>query len=188
MEQAWMTLEDFWRYCGNHPLSPLLRLLLSSDGSMVRSLKGLFLVPTSLEVVDQAERLLDDESSTRLEVPKGEKAIDRTVWLSVKVGPSEGKRLVFARSLFPISKTRPDLYQEMRLGETPIGEIIETRALSTWRDRLEIAYLPFPEVASGLGLAEDHLFWARRYRLTISGTVSAILFEVFSPQLSSFSS
>jgi len=187
MAHTWMTLDDFWQHCRNHPVSPLLRLLLSSDGSMVRSLMGLYLSPPALELIDQSERLLDDESSGCLGVPKGEKAIDRTVWLTLQQGPSGPTRVLFARSLFPIAKIKPNLYQEMRLGKLPLGEILESRALSTWRDQLHIACLPFPELAPGLGLAEDQLFWARRYRLTISGEISAIICEVLSPRLSSFS-
>ncbi|MBN4053216.1 DUF98 domain-containing protein [bacterium AH-315-L15] len=188
MEQQWMTLENFWVYCRNHPVSPLLRMLISSDGTLVRSFTSLFLAPITVELVEQKETVIDDVSAERLEIPKGEKAFERTVWLSPHNERSEDKRCLYAVSLFPIAKMQPALYQDMRLGEKPIGRIIEERGLSALRDRLEIAYLPFPEVAKGLNQVEESLFWARRYRLTLSEHISAIISEVLSPRLSSFSS
>ncbi|MFQ5598792.1 MAG: chorismate--pyruvate lyase family protein [Nitrospiria bacterium] len=188
MKQDWMTLEAFWQHCRTHPVSPLLRLLLSSDGTMVRAFTGLFLEPTALQVVEQGDGVIDEALSQTLGVPIGEKAMKRRVWLRARRGRSGYEKCLYAVSIFPISKIQPNLYQDIRLGKKPIGRMIEDRRLATWRDALEIAYLPNPDAAEGLALPEDTCFWTRRYRLTMPGQLLASIREVISPQLSSFSS
>jgi len=189
MKQDWQTMEAFWNDCRKNPQDPaldlLLRLLLSSDGTVIRYLNALFLSPTSLEVLEQHEIGMDKQSTDLLEVPEGEQALERKVWLCNARSRSPKGRLLYAVSVFPIAKIEVGFYREMRLGKKPLGQIIEEHTLSTRRDKLEVACLPFPGVAQGLGLSEDHLFWARRYRLIISGQLSASIREVFSPRLSS---
>ncbi len=187
-----MTLQTFLSASRLQTLSPSLRLLLSSDGTMVRALNTLFFEPTVLETIKQTEIVLDEKTANILEVAAGEKAIERTVWLSTRLGREQldkkRLRVLHAISKFPISQMKPALYQEISLGQKAIGQIIQDQQYSTWRDSLEIARRCFPEVAKGLQLPEETLFWARRYRLTFSEQVSAIICEVLSPQLSSFSS
>lgn len=206
MNEAWLKAEAFRDYCRDHPVSPLLRLLLTSDGTVVGHLNSLFLRKIEVEVQAQSEVLIDDELSAWLEIPKGEKGIERKIWLAEggflspdpplrnsKPDPPadppsiRGEKRVYAVSTFPISKLKPDFYHDMKLGRTPLGKMIEARRLSTRRDQLEISHRPFPEVAKGLGFPQDQLFWARRYRLTISERASGAIFEIFSPHFSSFS-
>ena len=206
MIEAWLKVEAFRDYCRDHPVSPLLRLLLTSDGTVVGHLNSLFLRKIELEVQAQSEVLIDDELSAWLEIPKTEKGIERKIWLTeggffssdpalrnAKTDPpadcpsTRGEKRVYAISTFPISRLKPDFYQDMKSGRTPLGKMIEERRLSTRRDQLEIGHRPFPDVAKELGFPQDQLFWARRYRLTISERASGAIFEIFSPHFSSFS-
>lgn len=190
MEYHWMKRDAFAVYCREHPVDPLLRLLLTSDGTVVRHLSALFSGPISLEVQDQREIVINDEMSEWLEIVKGEKGIERRVWLT-DAPPEEGKNGLHARGLkrlyaistFPISRLKPDLYREIELGLKPLGQIIEERRLPARRDRLEIGQRLCPEAAKAFGLPQDELFWARRYRLTISEQASGAIFELFSPRL-----
>ncbi|MFQ5949339.1 MAG: chorismate--pyruvate lyase family protein [Nitrospiria bacterium] len=191
MRQVWMNLEAFWDYCREDTIDALLRLLLTSNGAVVRHLSALTLGSIGLTIESQCEILINDDLSEKLEIPKGEKGFERRIWLTggnalPEKDPlgNEEKKWLHAVSIFPISRLKPDLYQEMRLGEKPLGRIIEEKQLPTYRDLLEISRLPFPEIAKGLGLSEDMLFWARRYRLTILDQ-PGIICEVFSPRLSS---
>jgi chorismate-pyruvate lyase len=211
MNDAWIKVEAFRDYCRDHPVSPLLRLLLTSDGTVVGHLNALFLRTIEVEVQAQSEVLIDDELAAWLEIPKGEKGVERKIWLTeggfrsssdetsetsaprnVKDPPAfpasaRGEKRIYAISTFPISRLKPDFYHDMKLGRTPLGRMIEERRLSTRRDQMEIGHRPFPEVAKELGLSQDQLFWARRYRLTISERASGAIFEIFSPHFSSFS-
>lgn len=188
MKQEWQTLKVFWERCELEPVSPLLRLLLSSDGTAIRSFNSLFLNLPELEVLDQHETFTDDDQALQLEIPQGEKVLERSVCLSIRRDEGIRERLLFAISSFPVSRLKLDVYQDLQLRQKPLGQIVEERSLSTFRDCLEIAHLPFPKIAEALELKEDTLFWARRFRLSISGQVSASICEVFSPYLSSFSS
>lgn len=207
MNKAWLKVEAFRDYCRNHPVSPLLRLLLTSDGTVVGHLNSLFLRTIEVEVQAQSEVLINDELSAWLEIPRREKGVERKIWLTeggflppsreadALRGPNRpldpasprGEKRVYAISTFPISRLKPDFYHDMKLGREPLGRMIEERRLSTRRDQLEIGHHPFPEVAKELGFPQDQLFWARRYRLTISEQASGAIFEIFSPHFSSFS-
>ncbi|VAX30525.1 hypothetical protein MNBD_NITROSPIRAE01-751 [hydrothermal vent metagenome] len=187
MNQAWRPIETFWTGSDDSRIAPLLRLFLSSDGSVVRSLKSLFLQTIEIELVRQEQIAIEKKVSEALEVTPGEKGIERTVWLNRE---EEGKthHLIYAVTAFPVSRLKPNLLQALQLGEKPLGQILEEGQLSTYRDHLEVTYLPFPSVAQGFSLPEDTLFWARRYRLWINGVISAFILEVFSPEFSSIRS
>jgi len=188
MTRAWQTLEEFLKDCEKFQIPPLLRLLLASDGSTTRSFNSLFLTPITITLESQHESLIDDSSASQLEVSKGEKAIERCIWLKTGKGSKPDQKLLHAASILPISRFMPDIYQELQLGQKPLGQIIAERGLATHRDCFEVALLSFPDVAKELELKEDTLLWARRYRLSISGQISALIQEVFSPGLSLFSS
>ena len=188
MKQGWQTLEVFLENCKSLPIPPMLRLLLASDGSTTRSFNSLFLMPVRLELVSQHEMAVDGLQSSQLGVSRGEKAIERAVWLKVVERDKPERKLLYAVSTIPISHCKPDLYQELQIAQKPLGQIIEERGLATHRDCFKVACLPFPQVARGLALKEDTLFWARRYRLSISEEISVLIREVFSPGLSLSSS
>lgn len=189
MKTEWLTKEAFWKGCRRNPIDPVLRLLLTSDGTLIRHLQSLFLTSVQVAVQDQREILIDEAQSSWIGVPAGEKGIQRKVWLTVG-GPSaaRGEKKVYAVSTLPLSGLKPDLHQEILLGQKPIGRIMEAQHLLTRRDRLEIAQVPLPQIAEELGLHPRELFWARRYRFVISDQVSGVIFEAFSPSLFSSSS
>jgi chorismate-pyruvate lyase len=189
MKNEWLTKEAFWDLCRRKPVDPILRLLLTSDGTLIRHLQSLFQAPVQVAIQDQREILIDEEHASWIGIPAGEKGIQREVWLTVGA-PSAAKneRKVFAVSTFPLSGLKPDLHREILMGQKPIGQMIEAQHLLTRRDRLEITRLALPQVAEPLGLQPGELFWARRYRLTISDQASGIIFEAFPPSLFSTSS
>jgi chorismate-pyruvate lyase len=207
MKEAWLKVEAFRNYCRDHPINPLLRLLLTSDGTVVGHLNSLLLKTIQVDVQAQHEIVIDDELSEWLEIPKGEKGVERKIWLTegAFLSPSDdnrpdrshpenreektittrGEKRLYAISTFPVSRLKPEFYHEMKLGRTPLGRMIEEHRLSTRRDQMEIGHHPFPEIAKEMGYPQEQLFWARRYRLTISEQASGAIFEIFSPHFSS---
>ncbi len=185
MKHTTFSMEKFLEYCRRHPVSPIERLLLSSDGTVVRILQSLFLCPVRLETVYQHETVINDEESEWLEIPCQEKVIRRKAWLVVKGDASrQNQRKMLAISTFPVARLDPVFYQQLLLGEKPIGTIIQECRIPTYRDKFEICHLPLPEVARDLKLSEDALFWTRRYRLTLSDQCPGLISEVLSPTLS----
>ncbi|MFY9269242.1 MAG: chorismate lyase [Candidatus Manganitrophaceae bacterium] len=191
----WITKETFWDDCRLKSIDPLLRLILTSDGTLVRHLRSILLSPIKIEIEDQREIFLDEEQARQIGLRAGEKGIQRKVWLTLENRPLDvapnlprkGEKKVFAVSAIPLSGLIPEVYREIRSGQKPLGEIIEAYQLATYRDRLEVARLPFPEIAEALGRPPGELLWARRYRLTFSNGAASFIFEAFSPSLFSSS-
>jgi chorismate-pyruvate lyase len=189
MKNEWLTKEAFWDLCRRKPIDPILRLLLTSDGTLIRHLQSLFQTPVEVAIQEQREILIDEEQASWIATPAGEKGVQRKVWLTAGASSAaKSDKKVFAVSTFPLAGLKPDFHQEILLGEKPIGQIIEAQRLLTRRDRLEITRLPLPQIAEAIGRQPGELFWARRYRLTISNQVSGVIFEAFSPSLFSSSS
>ncbi|MDC4205629.1 MAG: chorismate pyruvate-lyase family protein [Candidatus Manganitrophus sp.] len=86
MENEWLTMEAFWEGCRRNPIDPVLRLLLTSDGTLIRHLESLFLSSVKVAIQDQREILIDEEHASRIGIPAGEKGIQRKVWLSAGGG------------------------------------------------------------------------------------------------------
>ena len=183
IEGNWMSRESFCNTCKIDPtqtaLSPLLRLLLLSDGTMTHILETLFLEKIGFELKEQSEIIPSEEEAHRLSIPKGEKVIKRQGWLVVK---KSQKRVLYVDSILSCSQRFPSFYQEISLGEKPLGQIIEDQNLLARRDQIEIGRFPLHQIAGELG-SSDPLIWARRYRLTLSGERSALLFEAVSPKI-----
>ena len=123
-----------------------------------------------------------DRDAQRLAVSKGEKALQRKGFLTLWNHPGP-KRLLYVTSLFPLSQLTPHLYQELQLGQKPLGQITQEQQLPFKRDAVGIARVTSPDLASHFGLPENEPIWAREYRLTLSGNISGIIFEAISPLL-----
>ncbi len=159
-------------------IGPLLRLLLTSDGTLVDHLAAFYGKPVHLEQVCQREVILDDVTADRLGVATGEKGLER--FARLRVG-DPGEIVVVASSFFPRATLTPGLSRAMQAGRLPLGKLIQH--LLVRRDRLEIARLPVPEMAQALGRPETECFWTRRYRLTLSDGGVGVIFETFAPAL-----
>lgn len=209
MEEKWVSRKAFYDYCRNRatnlslllpPLPPpLLRLLLLSDGTVTHFLEGLFLKTISFELERQSEVIISDKDAKRLSIPKGEKGIERRGWLtfspplpdrfgnrsriSRRVCKSNKGRLLYAISIFPLAKLSPRLSHEILLGQKPLGQIILDQDLLFRRHALEMGRFKLPEIAQAFGFSDQEPVWARRYQLTLSGSVSGLLFEAISPTL-----
>jgi chorismate-pyruvate lyase len=188
MEGKWMSRgELFCDDCGKShvhmSLPPLLRLLLLSDGTVTHFLKTLFSETIAFELKEQSEIVISDEDANRLSLPKGEKVIKRQGWLTIK---SRQTRVLYVSSILPFSRLSPPLYQEIIVGEKPLGQIIDDQKLLFRRDLIEIGHFSLPEISREFRSPSDPLIWARRYRLTLSGDVSALLFEAISPDIADF--
>ena len=174
----WMDGSEFLSTCSSDPAAAPTRMLLLSDGSLTVLLNASLLSPVSLQRLRQEEVSLDKEMAEYIEAGAGQRVIDRDVWLM-----SGNKRLVYANSILPTSLMRDDIYKEITRGDTPIGTLLSEQSILTRRDRLQIVRVRSKKISIELGLPEDAVLWARRYRLHTEGGFKGAILEVFSPMI-----
>jgi len=175
---SWASPEQFLAGLDPLEISPLLRVLLTSDGSMTTLLEAVRLAPVDLEVIRQDEEPLDDDAALHLGVRARQPTITRHVWLS-----QAGHRLLYASSVLPTATLSPTLADGVRRALEPLGRLLDGCGRAVMRDRLRIGRLDHPALAEALGGAAAERLWCRSYRLTVEQTLTASIFEVFSPRL-----
>lgn len=174
----WATAEDFLAETDSREVSPLLRVLLTSDGSMTTLLEALRGGRIDLDVVRQGEEPIDDDTARRLGVPAHDPAITRHVWLT-----HDGRRLVYAVSVLPVASLSPSLAEGIRRGVEPLGRLLDACGRPAVRDGLRIGRIHNTGLADALGAPSSAPLWCRRYRLAVEQVLTASIFEVFSPRL-----
>ncbi len=175
---AWKTLEEFLADIDPLEVPSVLRLLLTSDGSMTTALEALRAGRISVEVVRQGEESIDDDTARRLEVSPHQPAVSRHVWLT-----HAGERLLYAVSVLPVESLAPGVATEIRRGIEPLGRLFDTGSRAVIRDGLRIGRLHNPDLANAFGTDPADLLWCRAYRLAVERTLTASIVEVFSPRL-----
>ena len=85
----------------------------------------------------------------------GEDSIEREVWL--KAG---GKRLVYARSVFPSSPYGGKFSRVLKTSRKPIGSVLSLENIGVRREAFEIAVIRDKRISKGFGLKKKFLFSA----------------------------
>lgn len=173
----WMDVEGFISYCEIHRVPPLVRLTLLSDGSMVKSLRALYLSDISVDVKGQREVMMGIEMAKFLDSIEGLNGIARDAWLCCK-----GEKLVYAHSFIDVSKIGEVMQREINKRSKPVGILLYDYSLPLLRDQLFIAKLKSGHLSEGFAVSED-IFWARCYRLRGGDGFNAAILEIFSPLL-----
>lgn len=171
----WLEAEA-WERSG--PASSLLlrwRRLLTSRDSLTDELENIFGKEVGVELKRTGLERIGREVSEYLGVDPSEEALVREVWLTV-----DNKRVVYARSVFPVSCTDARLLDILASSNEPLGKILLSEGIRFGKDMLEIGLVE----GEDLGLDGGRPLLARRYRLfkvDDSGgcTVNAAVTEVF---------
>lgn len=141
---------------------PVVRLILTSDGTITRTLQALHQQPIRLEVKAQADTPLEPEMIEYLEVSHPWKAISRKVWLKKDHHP-----LLYASTILAFTRENSGLFEEIHQRSKPLGFLLEEFQLPSLKDKLLIGRMIHPDTSRSLGLAPATELWARHYRLTI---------------------
>ncbi|MDH4099859.1 MAG: chorismate pyruvate-lyase family protein [Nitrospirota bacterium] len=172
----------FNEYAKEHVVPATLRLLIVSDGSMTRLLRGWSLADVTLETVCLDDRPAGKETAQWLEIPEDTSVYHREVWLK-----ANDDKLVFASSDWHLSNTDIELDNlatqfvgDLRTSAVPVGDLIRRRGLWSRHDLLEIGQYRSDELSRLWG---GESFWGRRYRMQVEGIVSGTILEIFSPRL-----
>lgn len=174
----WKTPSEFFSSTDSAEVSSVLRVLLTTDGSMTTALEALRMGPVQLEVVRQGEEPMDDATALCLGVPPQQPAVARQVWLT-----HEGCKLLYAFSLLPLATLSPDLAEGIRRQAQPLGRLLDASGRAAIREGLRIGRVSDPALAVALGASPSERLWCRTYRLMAEGALSASILEIFSPSL-----
>ena len=184
----WVSDKEAVGLCERLHMPPQGRLLLLSDGSLTRFLEALSGSPVDVEIKNHETRRLNKEEAAYLEIPASQDAIIRDVWLV-----QDRKKLVYARSIFPLAGFAPDRFNREFLNKIatsiePLGRSLTEQGFLTFKDRLAICAVHCSDINNLLNLAPHAILWAKRYRLTAEAAsggkcVTASVTEIFSPEL-----
>ena len=176
-EETWLDVDGLMKHSLSETLTPVARLLLTSDGSMTQMLEALTLSTVSM-IMKRQEILTAGNALLSLKAFDGiEKALAREAWLSCK-----GKPLIYAHSLLATDDGSYSL-ESIRDTEKPLGRMLIDDGVKTFRGELAIGLVKSPDVANDLTLPSDTDFWGRYYKLSSDSGLSGIIFELFSPHL-----
>ena len=176
--ETWFGLDEFQGHHLVAPLSPVARLLLTSDGSMTQMLESLLLVNVSMSIERQ-------EILPRVGVFDGiagfdlaESALAREAWLT------DGQRsLVYAHSLLFAAGSEDYSLDGIREVTKPLGKMLPDKDIKTSRERHMMGRIKSPEISGRFGLSLEEELWARYYLLDTDVGLKGLVFEVFRPDL-----
>ena len=174
----WFSLEGLLKQCREEAMEALVRLILTSDGTVTRLLEALSLSPVEVELIVHQKTLLPKEVADFLELETGQPAIARDVWLHIG-----DQRLVYASSCLPLQGMNKTLYSQIVEQKKPLGSLIGEYHYPALRDKMGFCQVQSPKIAEALGTMTSERFWARRCRLRVEGILQAFIIEVFSPRL-----
>lgn len=178
LKETWFGLEEFQVHHLVSPLSPVARLLLTSDGSMTQMLESLVLLNVSM-AIERQDIIVPAGSFFGIAAADGvETALAREAWLT------DGKRyLVYAHSLLFTDDSKSYSLDAIRDVTEPLGKMLRESDIKTSREGHRIGRVKSPEISKRLGLSPDEKFWARYYNLDTDTGLKGVIFEVFSPEL-----
>lgn len=178
-EIRWVFSDDFSRDPQSDLADPILRILLTSDGTITTALKALLLAPIDLEVIRQEKIRIDPDTARFLSVESGLHGLARDVWLTAK-----GERLVCASSIIRLDGLGEPVFQALHQSQKPLGQLLNESGQSITRDRLQIAWIPYRSDQNALYFSTPGPVWARRYRLSLGDEPTAFIQEIFRRDLS----
>lgn len=164
-------------------LPPVLRTLLTTDGTVTETLAALYGEEVGVRVVSQGFRGLSDGEAPELDAPAGTRVLDRTI---VLVGAASGSAYTVARSRIVPGALPRGLELGLLAGREPLGRLMLEHRLETFREvvacgRCAAAAVPGLAGTAPRALATDAdapVAW-RTYRVISGGRPVMSITEVF---------
>ena len=175
---TWFDLGEFAGHHLTNPLTPVARLLLTSDGSMTQMLEALTLSRISMAIERQDSVSPGDDIIELAKANKTDRAIAREAWLT------DGKKpLIYAHSLLFASDNEGCSIDSIRSTDKPLGRMLIDSGIRTFRYGCRLGLVKSQDVARHLELSDETEFWGRYYLLSTDRGLKGIIFELFSPNL-----
>ena len=117
-------------------IPPFLRVLLSTDGTVTKSLESFFWEPISVTKVRQQVTVLNEDLHL-LAKNRGDSILERQISL---VGGRSKKEYGKAKSYLCLDLLPDKIAKSLLLGEIGIGELLREQSLETYREIVQCGY------------------------------------------------
>jgi chorismate-pyruvate lyase len=178
LEETWFGLDEFQGHHLVAPLTPVARLLLTSDGSMTQMLESLVLSDVSMAIERQDIIAPVGTLTAMAATAVYGQALAREAWLM------DGQRhLVYAHSLLFVADSGTYTLDAIKTVTEPLGKMLRGNDIKTSREAYRMGRIEAPEITKRFGCSPDEKLWARYYLLDTDVGIKGMIFEVFSPEL-----
>ena len=156
-------------------LSPILRTLLVTDGTVTRFLEAYFLEPIKVERVFQEEVTLEADLPS-LDLVRGNKILRRQVLLCRN---STKEVCTFAESFIRLDRLWPKLRGDLLEGRLGVGELLRDRRMETYRELLSYGKENTGTLSHLLKIGKDETLLSRSYRIFSRQLPTILISEKF---------
>jgi len=164
-------------------LPPVLRTLLTTDGTVTETLAALYGEEVGVRVIAQGYGALGQGDAPELEAPLGTRVLDRSI---VLVGADTGRVYTAARSRIVPEALPRGLREGLLARREPLGKLMLEHRLETFREVMACGRCPAAAAPGLEGHAADALgtgpaapvAW-RTYRVITGGRPVMSITEVF---------
>jgi len=164
-------------------LAPVLRVLLTTDGTVTETLAAFHGEPVGVDVLSQGYRDYEGRANRELEAPVGTRMLERTIAL---VGTQSGRRYAAAWSRIVPGLLPPGLQEGLLAEKEPLGQLMRNHRLETFREvvacgRCAAGEAPYLGIRCAAALGVDPgagTVW-RTYRVTTGGRPILSITEFF---------
>ena len=156
-------------------LPPFLRVLLSTDGTVTRSLEAYFGQPIDVEVIVH-ERVGSEQGYPQIGIERGQAVVLRRVVLRGRI---DRVPYAFAQSVIAEDRITPEMRTRLIVGREGIGEVLIRAKQRTFREILSVRRAEAREWGPLLEIESNACVLVRQYTICHDLSPSILIEEVF---------
>ena len=160
-------------------LSPILRVLLVTDGTVTRTLEAYFGEAIEVDVLEHAERT-SDSPYPQIDIAAGDRILHRYVRL---LGKATRKAYAVAESVAVLDHISQHMRRQLVHEHKGIGELLREGRLETYRELLTATLTAAGRWAEHLRIAATASVVTRDYRIYQGGRAVLLIREAFPESL-----
>jgi chorismate-pyruvate lyase len=156
-------------------VSPFLRALLTTDGTVTKFLEAYLWEPIQIKLIFQGDTVIGRDVPA-LELTEGTSVLKRHVLLC---GLVSGRVYAFAESLIRLDRLWEQLREELLQGRLGMGEILRDRRMETYREIITYGREGVGELSSVMKMAPHETLLYRSYRIFNKQLPTILITEKF---------
>ncbi len=160
-------------------LSPILRVLLVTDGTVTRTLEAYFGEAIAVDVLEHAE-ITSESPYPQIEIAAGDHVLHRYVRL---LGRNTRRVYAVAESVAVLEHISQQMRRQLIQEQKGIGELLREGRLETYRELLTADLTTASRWAERLNVAAAEGVVTREYRIYQGGRAVLLIREIFPESL-----